>query len=391
MTKPLFKIIKKSKKSKARIGIIKTKNGMMQTPAFFPVATQGTVKTLDIQDIKNIGFQGILANTYHLMLRPNSKTIKKIGGLHKFIGFKGIIATDSGGFQVFSLGKGMENKTGKIVNKNAKNQNKNKLSARYSDLMPAKITENGVYFKNHINGQKIFLSPEKSIKIQENLGADIIFAFDQCSSPLDNKKQIKQAMERTHYWAKKCLKARTNKQQMLFGIVQGGEYKDLRQQSAKTINSMEFDGFGIGGSFGESYGDSKKNMLKVLTWTIPFLDETKPRHMLGIGHLDDIEKCVKKGIDLFDCVYPTRMARHGVAILSKNKKINLKKSKFLTDKKPLDEKCQCPVCKNYSRAYISHLIRADEITGARLLTLHNLYFYKNFMDNIRDRIKQGKL
>ena len=253
-----------------------------------------------------------------------------------------------------------------------------------------KVRENGVWFRSHIDGQKHFLSPQKAIKIQEDLGADIIFCLDQPASPKDNKKETEKATERTHCWAEKCLEAHKRKGQMLFGIIQGGKYKDLRQKSAQFIGSLDFDGFGIGGSFGQSYGDSKKNMLEVLDWVIPLLPDSKPRHMLGIGYLNDIEQCVRAGIDLFDCVYPTRIARHGIAIINKNKTLNLQKAAFLQDKKPLSSNCLCPVCKNYSRAYISHLIRAKEITGMRLLTLHNLYFFKNFMDNIRERIKQGK-
>jgi len=387
-----FKVLKKSKKSRARLGVIETKNGVMETPAFFPVATKACLKTLDSTDLANIGFEGVLCNTYHLMLQPTSAVIKKHGGLHKFMNYNGVIATDSGGFQVFSLGKGLSQGVGKVVGKVANKKEREKV--KQPSLV--KIRENGVYFQSHIDGSTHFLTPEKSIKIQQELGADIIFAFDECSSPLDNKKQTKRAMERTHTWAQKCLiafkdkKASVNKRQGLFGIVQGGKYKDLRQKSAGVIGKMDFDGFGIGGSFGEAYGDLKKNMLNVLDYTIPLLHEEKPRHLLGIGYLEDFEKTIKKGIDLFDCVHPTRMARHGVAFTSQGK-LNLQKSIFLKDKLPLDKKCSCSTCQNYSRAYITHLFRTGEITAMRLLTIHNLWFFKTFMKNIRKKIKQDKL
>lgn len=379
-----FKVLKKSKKSLARLGVIETANGVMKTPAFFPVATKAVIKTLDSADIKNIGFEGVLANTYHLMLQPGSEIIKKQGGLHKFMNFKGIIATDSGGFQVFSLGRGLQHKTGKIVTKTMP------VLQKSTKKTFVKITSRGVYFKSHIDGSLHFLSPEKSIKIQQELGADIIFTFDECTSPMDDYAYIKEAMERTHKWALRCLKAHTKKNQWLFGIIQGGEYKELRQESAKFMSEQNFDGFGIGGSFGKSYGDSKKNMLKALGWTIPLLPDNKPRHMLGIGYLDDFEACIKKGIDLFDCVYPTRMARHGTAFTARGT-LNLQKAIFLKDKAPLDKKCSCSTCQNYSRAYISHLFRAKEITAMRLLTIHNLSFFKDFMENIRKKIKLGKL
>ncbi len=379
-----FKILKKSKKSRARLGVIKTSHGVLRTPAFFPVATQGAVKTLDTEDINKIGFEGVLANTYHLMLRPGSKTIEKLGGLHKFMNFNGVIATDSGGFQVFSLGKGLAHKTGKIVTKTMPVL----LSGTKKTFV--KITDRGVYFKSHIDGSKHFLSPEKSIKIQQELGADIIFAFDECTSPLDNYEYIKKAMERTHKWALRCLKTHNKRNQWLFGIIQGGEYKDLRQESAKFMANQNFDGFGIGGSFGKSYGDSKKNMAQALDWTIPLLPENKPRHMLGIGYLDDFKACIKKGIDLFDCVYPTRMARHGAAITQEGV-FSLMKTKFLTSGKPISASCTCSVCQNYSRGYISHLLRAKEITGMRLLTIHNLCFFKNYLESMRQEIKQGRL
>jgi len=391
MSRVEFKILKKSRKSQARLGVIKTKNGVMETPAFFPVATKAVIKTLDSADIKNIGFEGVLCNTYHLMLQPGSETIKKQGGLHKFMNFKGVIATDSGGFQVFSLGKGLEQNVSK---QGGQSRDRDIPVPTLSPMV--KIRDEGVWFQSHLDGKKHFLSPEKSIKIQQELGADIIFAFDEPASPLDNQKQTEKAMIRTHNWAERCLKEfknktySANKHQGLFGIVQGGKYKKLRQKSAKFIGALDFDGFGIGGSFGGAYGDSKKNMLRILDITIPLLPEEKPRHLLGIGYPEDLESTIKKGIDLFDCVHPTRIARHGIAFTSKGR-INLQKAIFSKDKTPLDKKCSCYVCQNYSKSYISHLFRAKEITAMRLLTIHNLCFFKNYMENVRKKIELGKL
>ncbi|NQU82349.1 MAG: tRNA guanosine(34) transglycosylase Tgt [Parcubacteria group bacterium] len=391
MSRPEFKILKKSTKSRARLGVIKTKHGVMKTPALFPVATKAVVKTLDSEDIRKIGFEGVLANTYHLMLQPGSDLIKKQGGLHKFMNFNGVIATDSGGFQVFSLGKGLTQSVGKLGTGRGQG-----CPCPLPVPSLVKIREEGVWFRSHLDGSEHFLSPEKSMKIQQELGADIIFAFDECSSPLDDKKQTEKAMQRTHNWAERCIKAfkdktsAVNKQQWLFGIVQGGKYKKFREKSAKFIGELDFDGFGIGGSFGEAYGDLKKNMLKVLDITIPLLPEEKPRHLLGIGYLEDLELTIKKGIDLFDCVHPTRMARHGIAFTSQGK-LSISKAIFLKDKDPIDKKCSCPTCQNYSRAYICHLFRAKEITAMRLLTIHNLFFIKNFIENIRERIQQDKI
>ncbi len=391
-----FKILKKSKKSRARIGVIKQGYRLLETPAFLPVATQGSVKTLSSEDLEEIGFEGILANTYHLYLRPGDSLIKKFGGLHQFMNFRGVIVTDSGGFQVFSLGKGIEEGVGKIVKLFP--GRKNLFRKKKKGFV--KITENGVYFRSHLDGSKHFFSPEKSIRIQKNLGADIIFAFDECTSPFDDFNYTKKAMERTHLWAKRCLKEAQklkleSKSKVstgaLFGIVQGGEYKELRRLSAKFIANLDFDGFGIGGSLGKT----KKRMFEILDWTIPLLPENKPRHLLGIGYLEDIKKAVRKGIDLFDSCYPTRFARHGLAFSkekgSEIKMLNLKKAGFLEEKKPLDESCQCFVCQNYSRGYLSHLFRAGELSCPRLLSYHNLWFLKKFMDRLREEIAKGKI
>jgi len=372
-----FKVLKKSKKSEARLGLVETKHGVIHTPAFFPVATKATVKTLTPEDIKEIGFEAILANTYHLYLQPGHKLVKKIGGLYKFINWSGPIATDSGGFQVFSLGFGLKDKVGKVLKEGDK-ENKGQ-TARL-----ARIDEEGVTFTSHLDGSKHRFTPESSIKIQEDLGADIIFTFDECTSPLADYVYTKRAMERTHRWAERCLKAKKRKDQFLFGIVQGGLFKDLRIESAKYIAQLPFDGFGVGGSFG------KGEMKKTLDWIIPHLPENKPRHLLGIGYLDDIKEAVKRGIDLFDCVYPTRLARHGTFLTSQGE-LNILKSSNKEDKKPVMKNCDCYVCQNYSRAYCQHLFKAKEILGPRLATYHNLWFISRFMKKIRKDIKNGNI
>ena len=372
----MFKVLKKDKNSEARLGLVKTNHGVIHTPAFFPVATKATVKTLTPEDIKEIGFEAILSNTYHLYLQPGHKIVKKMGGLHKFMSWSGPIATDSGGFQVFSLGFGMEDKIGKII-KEKKEENEKLRKAKL-----AKINHNGVNFTSHLNGSLHCFTPESSIKIQEDLGADIIFAFDECTSPLADYDYTKVAMKRTHQWAERCLKAKKNKKQFLFGVVQGGLFKDLRQESAQFIGSLPFDGFGIGGSFG------KKEMKKALNWIIPFLPENKPRHLLGIGYLDDVKEAIKKGVDLFDCVYPTRLARHG-AFLTKQGEMNILKAGFKMDKKPITNNCSCYVCQNYSRAYLRHLFKAKEILGCRLATFHNLWFMFKYFEKTREKIRKG--
>lgn len=376
-----FKILKKSKRSRARLGIIKTERGILRTPAFFPVATQASVKTLDSGDLQDIGVANVLCNTYYLMFKPGSALIKKRGGLHRFMNFPGVIATDSGGFQVFSLGSGLEHGIGKVV-KIFPGQTK-----KIKKTQPGRvtITEDGVYFRNHLDGSEQFLDPAKSIKTQEELGSDIMFAFDECTSLSDNFKYTKQAMMRTHRWAEECLKARRT-EQALFGIVQGGVYRGLRRQSAQVVGAMDFDGFGIGGSLGKV----KQRIFDILDWTIPWLPERKPRHFLGIGYPEDFEASVKRGVDLFDCAYPTRIARHGTAITSRGHLL-MHQAKFLKETAPLDRGCLCPVCQQYTRSYIAHLVRINEITGARLLTIHNLFYFKALMENIQRKIKQGKL
>lgn len=385
-----FKILKKSKKGRGRLGVISTPHGDIQTPAFIPVGTQATVKGMTTDQLKQIGNESILCNTYHLYLRPGDKVIKKLGGLHKFMNWDQPIWTDSGGFQVFSLGYGIEHKVGKMANYSINQRSLDNLVEKKL----TKITEEGVEFRSHLDGSKHFLTPEKSIQIQKNLGADIIFAFDECTSPLSDYEYTKKSMEMTHRWATRSLREfktglkslrSLNNKQMLFGIVQGGAYKDLREASAKFIGEQDFDGFGIGGSFGSSYGDSKENMKKVLDWTIPFLPEEKPRHLLGIGGVDDIYEAVQRGIDTFDCVQPTRLGRNGSALIAKGN-LNLKASKLLKDKNPIDKKCQCYTCQNHTRAYLAHLFRANEMLGPILATIHNLYFMEKLMAQCREQL-----
>jgi tRNA-guanine transglycosylase len=375
-----FKILKKHSKSAARLGLIKTSHGQIHTPAFLPVATQATVKSLTPEEIKKIGFEAILSNTYHLYLQPGHKIVKKLGGLHQFMNWSGPIVTDSGGFQVFSLGFALEHKVSKVL-KEENQEISNKLPTQRAKLV--KIDEEGVTFTSHLDGSLHRFTPESSIRIQEDLGADIIFAFDECTSPLAGYDYTKQAMERTHRWAERCLKVKKKKEQALFGIVQGGPFRDLREISAQFIGSLPFDGFGIGGSFG------KGEMKKTLDWVMPYLPSDRPRHLLGIGYLDDIKEAVKRGIDLFDCVYPTRLARHGTFLTSQGE-LNILKSSYRTDKNPIMKNCSCYTCQNFNRAYLHHLFKAKEILGPRLATFHNLWFISQFMKRIREDIRKDK-
>ncbi len=385
-----FKVLKKSKKSRARLGVIETAHGEIQTPAFVPVGTQATVKGITVDRLKTIGVESLLCNTYHLYLRPGDTTIKKLGGLHKFMNWDRPIWTDSGGFQVFSLGYALEHGVGKIASMFPKEKggvlhSETEYIIKKDKL--TKITEDGVEFRSHLDGSKHFLTPEKSIKIQQNLGADLIFAFDECTSPLHDHNYTKRSMERTHRWAKRCLLVKSDKRQGLYGIIQGGIFKDLREQSAKFISAQDFDGIGIGGALGKT----KKEMYKVLDWIAPFLPEEKPRHLLGIGSADDIVEAVKRGVDTFDCVAPTRNARNGSALLTtsgaaKERCLNLKSGRYLKDKNPIDKKCGCYACQTHTRAYISHLFRAHEMLGPILLTIHNLYCMEKLMQEIRIKI-----
>ncbi len=409
-----FKTLKKSRKGLARRGIIETPHGNIETPAFIPVGTQAALKGITPDEAKSLGIQIIFVNTYHLFLRPGEKIIKKLDGLHNFMNWDRPIITDSGGFQVFSLGEGLVQGVGKIASIfpeeksgqihisrqgsgearffKSKLQNSNKFQhpnykTQILNKSRIKITDAGVEFKSHVDGKKILLTPEKSIQIQKNLGADFILAFDECTSPLAGYEYTKKALERTHRWEIKSLKAfqqKTNnkvKSQAIYGIVQGGAYKDLREKSAKFISGMDFFGIAIGGSLGKS----KKDMHQILDWTIPLLPENRPRHLLGIGGIEDIKEGVKRGVDTFDCAAPTRMARNGT-LLTKEGQINIMNARFRTDKNPIEKECQCYACQNYSRAYLRHLFWAKEMLAGRLATIHNLYFMMELMKEIRENI-----
>lgn len=388
-----FKILFRDKKSKARVGEINTSHGKILTPAFVPVGSQATVKSLTPQDLKEIGTQVFFVNTYHLYLRPGADVVEKLGGLHKFMSWSGPIMTDSGGFQVFSLGR--------------------------SDLV--KIDYNGVTFYSHLDGSRHYFTPEKSMEIQQKLGADMMVAFDECAPCPTTHKYAEMAMKRTHRWSKQCLdyyyttrlhlgfggqavRGNSKGRQFLFGVIQGSVYKDLREESAKFISQLtltgteRFDGLAIGGV---AVGESKKEMIQVLNWVMPVLQKEKkqrPVHLLGVGEIDDIFAAVERGVDMMDCVMPTRLGRMGHVLVKQDVKretrnerftVDIAKSIFADDPGPIDEDCGCFVCQNFSRAYLNHLFRAKELLAYRLATYHNLYFMENLFAKIRGAIKKG--
>jgi queuine tRNA-ribosyltransferase/7-cyano-7-deazaguanine tRNA-ribosyltransferase len=371
-----------------RTGVVKTPHGKFRTPVFVPVATSATIRGLDNRDFEELGVEVILANTYHLHLKPGDELIRKLGGLHRFMGIEKPIMTDSGGFQAFSLGFGMEHGVGKIANNIFL---EGLRSVEYKGEKWAFVSDEGVKFRNPYSGEVVELTPKKSMEIQSNLGADIIFALDECTSPLSDRRYTAKAMERTHRWALECLKYH-NRKQALFGIVQGGEYRDLREKSARFIAEKEFAGFGIGGSLGKS----KRDMLNILEWVVPLLPEEKPRHLLGIGAVEDLFNCVERGVDMFDCVAPTRWARRGHLYVSPpegnstNKfRIHIQNSRFKEDLKPVDENCDCFVCQTYSRAYLRHLFLSNELSYFRFASYHNLHFILRLMEGIRESIEDG--
>ncbi|MBI4225237.1 MAG: tRNA guanosine(34) transglycosylase Tgt [Candidatus Sungbacteria bacterium] len=377
-----FKILKQSKKSRARVGVIKTPHGEVETPAYVGVATLGAVKTLTAEQAEQTGTQLLIANTFHLHEKPGEKIVKAAGGLHEFMQWHRPLMTDSGGFQVFSLGFGKDFGMGKVL-KNNERAGAEIKSGQQPKLL--RITDDGVHFRSLKDGRKLFLGPKESIRIQQQLGADIMLAFDECPSPIADYAYTKESLVRTHRWAKDCLKAHTSKQS-LFGIVQGGRFRDLREESASFIGSLPFGGFAIGGEF----GDSKKGMAEMLRWVMKKLPDEKPRHLLGIGYLEDIPRIVREGVDTFDCIVPTHYARHGVAFTSEGK-LHIGQARFAADQKPLDKKCACSTCALYSRSYLAHLFRAKEINALQLLTFHNLFFFQAYVKKIREDIKKGKL
>ena len=354
-----YELLHKDKNTKARYGTIETNYGKYETPIFMPVGTQATVKTLDYKEIKEIGSGIILANTYHLWLRPGEDIVDMAGGLHKFMHYDGPILTDCGGYQVFSL---------------VKNKKKD-------------ICEEGVHFKSHLNGEKLLLTPEKSIQIQNKLDSDIAMSFDECPPASATHEYLKNSVERTLRWAKRGKAVFDNPRQSLFGIVQGGPYEDLRKYSAEETVKIGFDGYAIGGVANDD--ESKEDMYKAIDYSIPYLPEDKPRYLMGVGDPFDLFEGVERGVDMFDCVHPTRLARHGHAF-TKYGKINLKNAKYKTDFTPLDTSCDCECCKNYTKAYIRHLLVAEETLGQRLLSIHNLRFLIRIMEGIRKSIKEDK-
>ncbi|MBI2617018.1 tRNA guanosine(34) transglycosylase Tgt [Candidatus Gottesmanbacteria bacterium] len=378
-----YTILKKSRKSYARLGIVKTPHGEVETPAFVPVATLGAIKTLTSRDITDTKSQIIIANTYHLHVTSGEEVVARAGGLHTFMNWNGPIMTDSGGFQVFSLGFGRDFNVGKLM-KFFPGKDTEYVHA-HSIPQNLKITDEGVYFRSPIDGSALFIGPKESMKIQEKLGADIIFAFDECTPPLSNKAYVRKALNRTHTWALTCIQAKRSTQ-AIFGIVQGSRFKNLRIESAHYIDTLGFDGYGIGGDLGES----KETMGKILQWVIPNLTERKPRHLLGIGHIEDMEPIIKNGIDLFDCTAPTHYARRGTVFTSRGK-LNIRKKSFLKENEPLDPKCSCLVCQTYSRSYLSHLIGSREISGMSLLSYHNVHYFNSYVGLLRQKIKEGKL
>lgn len=351
-----YELLHQEKHTKARYGTLETNYGKFETPMFMPVGTQATVKTLDTREIKEIKAGVILANTYHLWLRPGEDIVDKAGGLHKFMNYDGPILTDCGGFQVFSLAK------------------------------PKNISEEGVTFKSHINGEKLLLTPEKSIQIQNKLDSDIAMSFDECIPYPATYEYCKNSVERTLRWAERGKKVFDNPRQSLFGIVQGGEYQDLREHSAKETVKMNFDGYAIGGT---SVGEDKDTMYRMIDYAIKYLPEDKPRYLMGVGDPFDLFEGVERGVDMFDCVHPTRLARHGHAF-TKYGKINMKNAKYKEDFTPVDIDCDCECCKHYTKAYIRHLLIAEETLGQRLLSIHNLRFLIRIMENIRLSIKEDR-
>lgn len=353
-----YELIKTCKQTGARLGKVHTPHGSFDTPMFMPVGTLATVKTMSPEDLESMHAQIILANTYHLWLRPGEDIVKEAGGLHKFMNWKNPILTDSGGFQVFSL----------------------------SDMR--EITEEGVNFRHHLSGEKLFFSPEKAMQIQNDLGPDIMMVLDECPPYPASYEYMKASVDRTSRWAERSLNAHKRPdEQGLFGIVQGGEHESLRKQSARDIISLDFPGYAIGGL---SVGESKKVMNEVLEYTAPLLPAGKPRYLMGIGSPGSLIDGALRGIDMFDCVLPTRIARNGTCMTSSGRLV-VRNAKYARDFGPIDANCDCYTCKNYSRAYIRHLISCNETFGIRLTTYHNLHFLLNLMEQVRTAIKEDRL
>lgn len=358
MENNIFTPLETSSQSLARNGLLQTSHGIIETPIFMPVGTQATVKTMTPEELKTCDAQIILSNTYHLYMRPGSDLVEKAGGLHRFMNWDKPILTDSGGFQVFSLGH---------LNK---------------------ITEEGVTFQSHIDGSRHFISPEKAVEIQNQLGADIIMAFDECIPYPSEYEYVLQSVDRTTRWAQRCKEAHENiEQQHLFGIIQGGMYPDLRARSAHALLELDFPGYGIGGL---SVGEPKESMYEVLDHLMPMMPKDKPRYLMGVGSPDSLIHGVLRGVDMFDCVLPTRIARNGTAMTSQGNVV-MKNAKHFESWEPLDSHCECYCCQNYSRAYLRHLFKANEILGLRLLSIHNITFLLRLMKEMRQAIREDSL
>ncbi|NLA75547.1 MAG: tRNA guanosine(34) transglycosylase Tgt [Deltaproteobacteria bacterium] len=351
-----FKITHKDGLTSARSGIISTARGNIETPVFMPVGTQGTVKALTPEELTDAGAQIILSNTYHLYLRPGHETVKKLGGIQRFMNWNRPVLTDSGGYQVYSLAK------------------------------LRKITEEGVMFRSHIDGSSHFLGPKESMAIQRALGSDIVMAFDECAPWPAEHKYVENSVRLTSSWAEICLEQPLEQDQNLFGIVQGGMYSDLRERSAKELTNMGFKGYALGGL---SVGEDKETRERVIADTIRFLPEDKPRYLMGVGKPEDILEAVILGVDMFDCVMPTRNARNGSLFIDGGRVV-IKNMKYKEDKAPVDEKCGCYTCRNYSRAYLRHLFMAEELLAYRLNTIHNVYYYIHFMERIKNAVRDNK-
>jgi queuine tRNA-ribosyltransferase len=376
----------------ARLGKIVTTSGTIHTPSFVPVATLATVQSLSADTLRDLGSQVIIANAYHLHIQPGEDLIEKMGGLHRFMGWDGPLMTDSGGFQIFSLGAAKEHGVGKIapIFPGERERGGHLRTSKGKPLV--QVDEDGVTFTSYLDGSQHRFTPEGVIEIGRKLGPDIVMVLDECTSPLHDYRYTKEAMDRTHRWAMRSLKEfeRTSpRSQAIMGIVQGGAYRDLRQQSARFIAGLGFDGYAIGGSL----GGSREDMCQVLEWAIPLLPGERPRHLLGIGEIEDIFEVIKRGVDLFDCVFPTRMARTGTLLVREGVRfrMHIQNTRFKDDPNPIEQGCGCDTCRNYSRAYLRHLFMAGEPSAMRLAAIHNLHFLESLMREIRESIKEGKL
>ena len=392
-----FAIVYRDPHSLARTGVLRTAHGTVRTPAFVGVATRASIKAVEPSALVDLGLQIVISNTYHLHLRPGEETIAELGGLHRFSGWTGPTMTDSGGFQVFSLGAAKEHGVGKVASI-FPDDDARRRKARPKGQSLVRLTEEGAAFRSIIDGSPRMFTPESVIRIERLLGADIIVPLDECTSPLHDEAYTRRAMERTHRWAERARAAFDllrddptfpHPDQMLFGIVQGGAYEKPRKESARVIGGMGFDGYAIGGSLGRS----KAEMHRVLEWTTPRLPEDRSRHLLGIGEIEDLFAAVARGIDTFDCAAPTRLARNGSVFLkgAPRHRINLRTAPFARDDRPIDPDCGCLACRNHSRAYLRHLCRAGELSFHRLATIHNLRFLVRLMADIRSAIAEGRL